>query len=60
MARKVVAGRDGARRVEATAALRDGADAIEAVRYAIRHHVYCGGAIRAYDWKANVIVRVKE
>lgn len=44
----------------ATAALRDGADAIEAVRYAIRHHVYCGGTIRAYDWQSNVIVRIKE
>ena len=50
----------GAGALLATAALRDGADAIEAVRYAIRHHVYCAGTIRAYDWQSNVIVRIKQ
>lgn len=42
----------------ANTVLRDGGDAVEAVRFACRHSMSCGGTIRVYCPASNVIVRL--
>lgn len=43
----------------ANTVLRDGGDAIQAVRFAIRHSTTCGGPIRVYCPSSGVIARIK-